>query len=252
MKNTVLPNLSTQYHVARKKIPYADGDGATVKPNENNGVKLESFIFDVFPLSSNMAVLSVPRDEEFSPVKNPPGSNVDSPDTALAMLSQQAIAWIEFSGGKVDQSESSVCEVLPSVSYGGEGLENLVDNKTIKLPTTLREPRNMGSGRDFLKSYARQQAKCKVSNDGAAESEDMEKLPTVNEKETPIATKDKVDQPSNVAKEKDFAMNEKIEESKDVNKNSEIGVPSSVQAACGNSVAVLEPEETPKCSCSIQ
>ena len=37
------------YHVAEKKIPFAGPDGTTAIPKANNGIKLESFIFDVFP-----------------------------------------------------------------------------------------------------------------------------------------------------------------------------------------------------------
>ena len=50
------------------------------------GVKLELFIFDTFPLAENVALLEVRRDEEFAPVKNAPGSAADSPDTARAAI----------------------------------------------------------------------------------------------------------------------------------------------------------------------
>ena len=38
-------------HVAEKKIPYVDDDGLLKKPTVNNGIKLEKFVFDVFPFS---------------------------------------------------------------------------------------------------------------------------------------------------------------------------------------------------------
>jgi len=58
MENVIVPSLGNVYHVARKKIPYYDaGKKETVKPTSNNGIKLESFIFDVFPLSKSMTVL---------------------------------------------------------------------------------------------------------------------------------------------------------------------------------------------------
>ena len=52
------------------------------------GVKLELFIFDTFPMAQRVALMEVARDSEFAPVKNAPGSASDSPDTArLAILS---------------------------------------------------------------------------------------------------------------------------------------------------------------------
>ena len=50
------------------------------------GVKLELFIFDTFPLAASTALLEVRREEEFAPVKNAPGSATDSPDTARAAI----------------------------------------------------------------------------------------------------------------------------------------------------------------------
>ena len=42
---TVFPNLSSSYHIAKKKIPYWDSiEMKTVTPVNNNGVKLEMFI----------------------------------------------------------------------------------------------------------------------------------------------------------------------------------------------------------------
>ena len=125
VENVIVPNLGNMYHIARKKIPYYDPElKQTIKPTSNNGIKLESFIFDVFPLSQTMAVLDVARTEEFAPVKNPPGSESDSPDTARALFSNVAKEWLKKAGailrGDVDSDE---CEVGPLTSYGGEGLE---------------------------------------------------------------------------------------------------------------------------------
>ena len=67
------------YHLARKAIPHADKrtvDKAAIPAP--NGIKLESFIIDVFEAAERMAVLEVQRQHEFSPVKNKPGSAADS------------------------------------------------------------------------------------------------------------------------------------------------------------------------------
>jgi len=116
------------YHVARKKIKQPSADGKTaVTPTANTGIKLECFIFDCFGMATQMAVLEGPRDEEFSPVKNAPGSAKDSPDSARAMLTAQSKKWLEAAGfkfvGKPDATWQ--CEVGPFVSYRGEGLASL-------------------------------------------------------------------------------------------------------------------------------
>lgn len=111
-----------EYHVAKKKIPIASADGYTMSVNENNGIKLEAFIFDVFYRSKNMAVLSVSRDEEFSPVKNAPGVGLsDSPETACKMLSIQARNWLSKAGVTVIPGDAMV-EITPLCSYSGENL----------------------------------------------------------------------------------------------------------------------------------
>lgn len=46
------------------------------------GIKLELFIFDTLPMAKSVSLMEVPRDSEFAPVKNAPGSASDSPDTA--------------------------------------------------------------------------------------------------------------------------------------------------------------------------
>lgn len=141
--DTILPNMGNLYHIAHKKIPYYDEtQQTTVTPSSNNGIKLETFIFDVFPWSSRFAVLEVNRDEEFAPVKNKSGSTSDSPDTAREMISALCQSWVKAAGGKVvaksDETEtSSICEIAPSTSYAGEGLEELVKDKEMKVPFRL-------------------------------------------------------------------------------------------------------------------
>lgn len=128
LKDTVLPGMLKMYHVAHKKIPVAEGPrGETRKPAENNGMKLESFIFDVFPLSQNMVLFEASRDDEFAPVKNAPGTATDSPDTAREMISEQAKRWARAAGAKLEErGGEGLCEISPLVSYGGEGLEKRV------------------------------------------------------------------------------------------------------------------------------
>lgn len=141
--NVVLPSLSSSYHLANKKIPYFDPvTKQQIQPTVNNGVKLEMFIFDVFPLATNWIVMEIDREDEFAPVKNAPGDPTDSPDTARAMMSALAVKWLRAAGASVlpDVSSGSEsfdnCEISPLVSYGGEGLEAFA-GQTIQLPRLI-------------------------------------------------------------------------------------------------------------------
>lgn len=116
------------YHVAHKKIPYVDLATGTVdpKPTKPNGIKLEQFIFDVFPSLSlekkQFGSMEVYRSQEFSPLKNAPGSKEDSPETSREHLLAQSKGWLEAVGATFPNPETIV-EVSPLTSYGGEALE---------------------------------------------------------------------------------------------------------------------------------
>ena len=112
-----------RYHVAKKQIPSVDG--------KVPGVKLELFIFDTFKMAEKTALMEVLRDEQFAPVKNAPGSNADSPDTARAAILALHRRWIEAAGGIVEGEEG--VEISPLMSYAGEGLE-WVKGRTFRGP----------------------------------------------------------------------------------------------------------------------
>jgi UDP-N-acetylglucosamine/UDP-N-acetylgalactosamine diphosphorylase len=112
------------YHVARKKIPAIDPaseSAEVVKPLKPNGIKLELFIFDVLPFLAvdKHVVLEVERREEFSPLKNAPGTGADDPVTSRRDLLDQQKRWLEQAGAEV----VGEVEVSPKISYAGEGLE---------------------------------------------------------------------------------------------------------------------------------
>lgn len=126
-----------EYHIARKKIKHTNLEsGELVTPKANNGMKLECFVFDVFPYAKNLSVMEVDRKEEFSPLKNAPGSGVDCPETSRRDLLAQNLRFLEAAGAKVAGDETLEVEVSPLVSYGGEGLES-VSGKTISSPATI-------------------------------------------------------------------------------------------------------------------
>ncbi|CAE6398752.1 unnamed protein product [Rhizoctonia solani] len=111
------------FHIARKKIPHVDiKSGEQVKPAKPNGMKLELFVFDVFPFTERMAILEVDRKEEFSPLKNAPGTGSDDPQTSRKDLLSQQRRFLESAGATV--KDGVEIEVSPKASYAGEGLEN--------------------------------------------------------------------------------------------------------------------------------
>ncbi|KAI0673774.1 nucleotide-diphospho-sugar transferase [Trametes maxima] len=112
------------FHIARKKIAHVDvASGAAVKPAKPNGMKLEMFVFDVFPFTKRFAVLEVARAEEFSPLKNAPGTGADDPDTSRRDLLAQHRRFLEAAGAKV--LDGVEIELSPLVTYAGEGLETV-------------------------------------------------------------------------------------------------------------------------------
>ena len=148
------------HHVARKKIPYVETEnGETVKPEKPNGIKLEQFVFDVFPMLDlqKFACMEVKREDEFSPLKNARGTGEDDPDTSKKDILTQGAAWIRSAGGTVVSEEDNGrtgVEVSPLISYvspglriyehklmrlqGGEGLE-FFKGKTITAPAVIEK-----------------------------------------------------------------------------------------------------------------
>nr|POE79964.1 udp-n-acetylglucosamine pyrophosphorylase [Quercus suber] len=132
------------HHVAKKKIPSIpidSKDGSQVKPDKPNGIKLEQFVFDCFPFLSmeKFACMEVKREDEFSPLKNAPGSAEDCPETSRKDILQQGSRFLGAAGATVtSEGDESGVEVSPLISYGGEGLEFL-NGREIKAPAVIEK-----------------------------------------------------------------------------------------------------------------
>ena len=130
------------HHVAKKKIPTIDAEGREVKPEKPNGVKLEQFVFDCFPFlpMDKFACMEVKREDEFSPLKNAPGTGEDDPGTSRRDILQQGRRFLEAAGATVtsESEDESGVEVSPFISYGGEGLEFL-RGREIKAPAVIEK-----------------------------------------------------------------------------------------------------------------
>jgi len=103
----------TAYHIARKQIPSKDGPV--------QGIKLELFIFDPFPIANKVALMEVARSEHFAPVKNARGSASDTPDTARDAFLALGAKWLRDAGAVLELPPGRAgVEVPASVSYGGK------------------------------------------------------------------------------------------------------------------------------------
>ncbi|PVU84734.1 hypothetical protein BB560_007275 [Smittium megazygosporum] len=119
-------NSKLPFHIAKKKINYFDYDsGQIVVPTKPNGIKLERFIFDVFPFCSKVSILDVDRSEAFSPLKNAPGAGSDCPETCRNDLMSLHIKFAENAGATVQGDARLNFEISHKISYFGEGLEAL-------------------------------------------------------------------------------------------------------------------------------
>ncbi|CAK9188705.1 unnamed protein product, partial [Sphagnum troendelagicum] len=130
-----------RYHIAKKKIPSLGEDGVRVdKPTKVNGIKLEKFVFDVFPFSKAFAVWEVRREDEFSPLKNGTGTK-DTAATCRRDLMLQHFRWLRAAGAESttlheDSTNPAVCEISPLISYDGENLESF-KGESLDLPIII-------------------------------------------------------------------------------------------------------------------
>ena len=116
--------LSLPLHKAVKKIPHIDQQGNPVESDEQNGVKLETFIFDALPMASKSVILETLRSEEFAPTKNAVG--VDSVETTRQMMVDRAAAWLKSAGvtipRKPDGSPDCEIEIAPGFALEKEDI----------------------------------------------------------------------------------------------------------------------------------
>ncbi len=116
-------------HRAVKRIQHIDENGRPIEPDEPNGIKLETFVFDALPLASKSIILETLRSEEFAPVKNAAGT--DSAQTAREMMVARAADWLESAGAaiprKPDGAPDCVIEIAPSFAVEKDDLETKLD-----------------------------------------------------------------------------------------------------------------------------
>ena len=102
------------YHVAHKRIPCIDEEGESVQPEQPNGYKFETFVFDALQQARHPVILEIVREEEFSPVKNSQGE--DSPETAERDITRLFLGWFEQAGITVPAETAKDPDVKAEIS----------------------------------------------------------------------------------------------------------------------------------------
>lgn len=121
--------------------------------------QVEKFVFDAFPLAKSFACWGVRREDEFSPLKNRPGAEADSPASARHALISFHQRLVAAAGGTFTDKDGRelplvnnnsqnwetpiVCEISPTVSYCGENLEQLVKGKKFTSPLLLKNSKEL-------------------------------------------------------------------------------------------------------------
>lgn len=128
------------WHVARKKVPYLDERGEQVRPDAENALKFERFIFDVLPKAERWTLVPTTRREEFAPLKN--ASGPDSPETVRRGISNVAADWLVRAGVAVPRREDGELayplEISPLFALDADQLAGKVDRGLrIEGPTYL-------------------------------------------------------------------------------------------------------------------
>jgi UDP-N-acetylglucosamine/UDP-N-acetylgalactosamine diphosphorylase len=109
------------YHIAQKSIPYLDDEGTLIQPQNKNGIKFETFVFDALADAGSTVCLEVERSQEFSPLKNLEGEN--SPETVRRDLNHVYTSWLNTAGHKwPEDSSRNTVEISPLLSLQGENL----------------------------------------------------------------------------------------------------------------------------------
>ena len=109
-------DIELPVHRSEKAIPHVDGSGVLVDPDEPNGVKFETFLFDALPHAREIVTMEVRREEEFSPVKNSDDAGVDCPATTRRDLQRLWAGWLARCGVCVPVDADGVPTVRAEIS----------------------------------------------------------------------------------------------------------------------------------------
>ncbi len=101
------------WHRADKKIPIWR-QGQVHHPDNPNGIKFETFIFDALPFARNSMALEVAREEEFAPLKNATGE--DSVASCQRAISARFGRWLAAAGARLPHAQDGELAAMVEIS----------------------------------------------------------------------------------------------------------------------------------------
>ena len=116
---------SLPFHRANKKVAFIDSDGELKKPEQNNAVKFEKFIFDLLPSAKNAIVCEVDPADGFNAVKNAPPADAETPDHVKAAISDLHCRWLKECG--VSVADGVKVEISPLFAPDSKALKSKID-----------------------------------------------------------------------------------------------------------------------------
>jgi UDP-N-acetylglucosamine/UDP-N-acetylgalactosamine diphosphorylase len=108
LRRLVEQRFQLPWHFARKRVDHLDEQGQRVRPERENALQLETFIFDILPQAERWLAMETTHEEEFAPLKNGEQDPVDNPTTVRRAISDRAKRWLAQAGVEVEgQAEVS-------------------------------------------------------------------------------------------------------------------------------------------------
>lgn len=122
------------YHSAVKDIACLECRDGSFVEHSVKGIKFEMFIFDALGFAETSVTLEVPREEEFSPVKNANGAH--SPASAKAAMLERARFWLARALPGREIPRDLQIEISPLFALDEQGLAGKI-NPDIDLSSPL-------------------------------------------------------------------------------------------------------------------
>jgi UDP-N-acetylglucosamine/UDP-N-acetylgalactosamine diphosphorylase len=121
-------NIHLPCHAVERCFPCVNRRGKIERPTEPNCFEFSCFLFDVLWLAKSSSVVSVPREDEFSPIRNTGGSH--SPQSAQRDLSCLYARWLRDCGASfagATEDALPAIEISPLYALDKNELKSKID-----------------------------------------------------------------------------------------------------------------------------